>query len=60
MTQIEQLKSDIEGGESHIYAFEQVDIELMIAEGNKDVAEKIKLVLNLVDEIDSAANIGIE
>ena len=50
-TQIEQLREGIESGESCVEAFEQVDLDELIAEGYAPLADKIRTVLILVGDI---------
>jgi hypothetical protein len=57
LTELEQLKVNVEDGDSLIEAFEVVDLERMALEGNRDVAVQIRAVLALVDAINSAAGI---
>jgi len=56
-SELEQLKQQIEGGESCVYAYEQVDLEKMRKEGDAAVATKIETVLQLVGEINDTAGI---
>ena len=56
-TELENLKYQIEEGESCVYAFEQVDTDQMTLEGDGATANKIKKCLALVDGIVSAAGV---
>lgn len=58
MTELEQLKEDIEDGDSCIEAYEQVDLTKMCNEGNAEIAGYILEVLRLVGVINDAAKIG--
>lgn len=57
-TQLEELKNCVEGGDSWVEALEQVDIEQMIREGDVAVAEKVKQVLDLIDELIEDAGVS--
>lgn len=57
VTELEQLKECIEGGDSCIEAYEKVDLDQMRAEGNWAVASKIEMVLDMVGEINDAAGV---
>lgn len=57
-TQLQQLKEDIEYGDSCIEAYEAVDIDQMIREGDEATAHMIVNVLDLVRAINS--NAGVE
>lgn len=59
-TELEGLKNMIEGGESCVYAYEQVDLDKMRKEGNADVAHQIELCLALVDDINEAAGVDCD
>jgi type II secretory pathway component PulF len=56
-TELEQMKENIEEGDSCIEAFEQVDLIKMVKEGNDDVALKINQVLALTGQILEAAGV---
>lgn len=57
MTQLQQLKEDIENGASCIEAYEQVDLDQMRAEGSMIVAGMIDNVLYLTKWINNAARV---
>jgi hypothetical protein len=57
MTELASLKDTIEDGESCVYAYEQVDLDAMRAEGDGEVADMIEQTLKLVGLINAAAGI---
>lgn len=57
LTELEQLKEGIEDGLSTIEAYERVDLDQMTLEGHLVLAEKIRIVLQLVGEINEAAGV---
>lgn len=57
MSQANDLKNMIEGGESIVYACEQVDVDQMIIEGDVDLAARITQMLVAVEHIVELAKI---
>lgn len=58
ITERQGLKNMVEEGESLVYAMEQVDLDLMMEQGDETLAEKIGLILTLVDDV--VNEVGIE
>lgn len=59
-TELQDLKECVEGGESWVYALENVNLTQMREEGNGDVADKIEKALALIDEISDAAGVDYD
>ena len=60
LTEIQQMKVNIEDGDTIIEAFEKADLETMDAEGDGATAAQIRVVLSLVDVICAAAEVNFE
>ena len=56
-TELQQLKENIEDGDSCIEAYEKVDLAQMQLEGDHVVARQIATVLEFVAEINEAAGV---
>lgn len=60
MTELQELKEMVEGGDSWIEALEQVDLDKMTLEGDTDVAIRIGMLLELLEQISDKAGVVYE
>ena len=57
-TELEELKANIEDGDSWLEALEKVDLDKMREEGNAAEAVRVCVVLAFIADLELAANIG--
>lgn len=60
MTELQELKEMVEGGDSWVEALEQVDLDKMSQEGDADVAIWIGMLLELLEQISHKAGVVYE